>query len=147
MTTSTNGVVRPVPAAPEARPTPPNPEVLERARRRQFTASYKLRILEEADRCVVSGQLGVLLRREGLYSSHLAQWRRHRAEGSLAALAPQRRGQVASAIDPSEFARLRHDNERLTRQLATAETIIDIQKKVSTLFGLTLPSASDDGGR
>ena len=147
MTTSTNGVVRAVPAAPEARPTPPNPEVLERARRRQFTASYKLRILEEADRCVVSGQLGVLLRREGLYSSHLAQWRRHRAEGTLAALAPQRRGQVASAIDPSEFARLRHDNERLTRQLATAETIIDIQKKVSTLFGLTLPSISNDGGR
>ena len=145
--TSTNGVVRPVPAAPEARPTPPNPEVLERARRRQFTASYKLRILEEADRCVVSGQLGALLRREGLYSSHLAQWRRHRAEGTLAALAPQRRGQVASAIDPSEFARLRHDNERLTRQLATAETIIEIQKKVSILFGLTLPSASDDGGR
>jgi transposase len=95
----------------------------------------------------VSGQLGVLLRREGLYSSHLAQWRRHRAEGTLAALAPQRRGQPVSTIDPTEFARLRQDNERLVRQLATAETIIDIQKKVSTLFGLTLPSASNDGGR
>lgn len=145
--TSTNGVVRPVPAAPEARPMPPDPEVLERARRRQFSASYKLRILEEADRCVVPGQLGVLLRREGLYSSHLAQWRRHRAEGTLAALAPRRRGPPAPPIDPSEVARLRQDNERLARQLATAETIIEIQKKVSTLFGLTLPSASNDGGR
>jgi len=147
MMTSTNGVVRPVTAAPEARPTPPNPEVLERARRRQFSASYKLRILEEADQCVVPGQLGSLLRREGLYSSHLAQWRRHRAEGTLAALAPRRRGQRASAIDPSEVTRLRQDNERLARQLATAETIIEIQKKVSTLFGLTLPNASNDAGR
>jgi transposase len=139
--------VQPVPAAPEARPTPPNPEVLERARRRQFTASYKLRIVEEADRCVVDGQLGILLRREGLYSSHLAQWRRHRAEGTLAALAPQRRGHPATPINPAEVARLRQDNERLARQLATAETIIEIQKKVSTLFGLTLPSATNDGGR
>jgi transposase len=145
--TSTNGVVRPVPAAPEARPTPPDPEVLERARRRQFSASYKLRILEEADQCVVPGQLGGLLRREGLYSSHLAQWRRHRAEGTLAALAPRRRGHPAPPIDPREVARLRQDNERLVRQLATAETIIEIQKKVSTLFGLTLPNASNDAGR
>ena len=145
MMTSTNGVVRPVPAAPEARPTPPDPEVLERARRRQFSASYKLRILEEADRCVVSGQLGTLLRREGLYSSLLAQWRRHRAEGIRAALTPQRRGHPTVAIDPSEFARLRQDNERLVRELATAEMILDIQKKVSTLFGLTQSSATNGG--
>jgi hypothetical protein len=87
------------------------------------------------------------LRREGLYSSHLAEWRRHRAQGTLAALAPHRRGQPASPIDPAEFARLRHENERLARQLATAETIIEIQKKVSTLFGLTQPSTNDDGAR
>src|SRR5260370_18720641 len=129
MMTSTNGVVRPVTAAPEARPTPPNPEVLERARRRQFSASYKLRILEEADQCVVPGQLGSLLRREGLYSSHLAQWRRHRAEGTLAALAPRRRGHPMTPIDPAEVTRLRQDNERLTRQLPAAQAIIDIQKK------------------
>jgi transposase len=147
MMTSTNGVVQPVPAAPEARPTPPDPEVLERAHRRQFTASYKLRILEEADRCVVSGQLGTLLRREGLYSSHLAEWRRHRAQGTLAALEPQRRGQPTVAIDPTEFARLRQDNDRLASQLATAEMIIEIQKKVSTLFGLTQPSANSGGPR
>src|SRR6266849_2107116 len=145
MMTSTNGVVSGVRSESGARPPPPDPEVLERARRRQFTASYKLRILEEADRCGVVGQLGILLRREGLYSSHLAQWRRHRAEGTLAALAPQRRGHPATPIDPADVARLRQDNERLTRQLATAETIIEIQKKVSTLFGLTLPSASKDG--
>src|SRR5258708_4504615 len=126
------------------RSRPPNPEVLERARRRQFSASYKLRILEEADQCVVPGQLGSLLRREGLYSSHLAQWRRHRAEGTLAALAPRRRGQRASAIDPSEVTRLRQDNERLARQLAAADTIIVIQKKDSTLFGFTRPNASND---
>ena len=143
--TTTNGVVSGVRSESETRPTPPDPEVLERARRRQFTASYKLRILEEADQCSVPGQLGALLRREGLYSSHLAAWRRHRAQGTLAALGPRRRGQAILAIDPADFARLRHENERLARQLATAETIIDIQKKVSTLFGLTQPSANDGG--
>jgi transposase-like protein len=143
--TTTNGVVSGVRSESETRPTPPDPEVLERARRRQFTASYKLRILEEADQCSVPGQLGVLLRREGLYSSHLAAWRRHRAQGTLAALGPRRRGQAILAIDPADFARLRHENERLARQLATAETIIEIQKKVSTLFGLTQPSANDGG--
>ena len=143
--TTTNGVVSGVRSESETRPTRPDPEVLERARRRQFTASYKLRILEEADQCSVPGQLGVLLRREGLYSSHLAAWRRHRAQGTLAALGPRRRGQAILAIDPADFARLRHENERLARQLATAETIIEIQKKVSTLFGLTQPSANDGG--
>lgn len=145
--TSTNGVVNTVRGESERQPTPPDPEVLERARRRQFTASYKLRILEEADRCTASGELGVLLRREGLYSSHLAEWRRHRAQGTLAALAPHRRGQPLPTIDPAEHARLRHENERLARQLAAAETIIEIQKKVSTLFGLTQVSPNDSGAR
>jgi transposase-like protein len=135
MMTSTNGVVQPVPAAPEARPTPPDPEVLERARRRQFTAAYKLRILEEADRSTLPGQLGILLRREGLSSSHLAEWRRHRAQGPLAGLRPQRRGQPAVAIDPTEVARLRQENEHLANQLATAEMIIEIQKKSRRSLG------------
>ena len=135
MMTSTNGVVSGVRSESEARPISPDPEVLERARRRQFTASYKLRILEEADRCSVSGQLGILLRREGLYSSHLAQWRRHRAQGTLAALAPHRRGQPTPSIDPTEQARLRHENERLACQLAAAETIIAIQKKSRRSLG------------
>jgi transposase len=143
--TTPNGVVSGGRSESATRPPPSDPEVLERARRRQFTASYKLRILEEADQCSLPGQLGALLRREGLYSSHLAEWRRHRAQGTLAALGPRRRGQAPPAIDPADFARLRHENERLTRQLATAETIIEIQKKVSTLFGLTPPSVNDGG--
>jgi transposase-like protein len=121
-------------------PTPPNPEVVERARRRQFSASYKLGILEEADRCTVPGQLGALLRREGLYSSHLAEWRRQRAAGTLAALAPRRRGRPAVAASATELARLRAENERLTQRLEAAEAIIEVQKKVSSLLGLIQPS-------
>jgi transposase-like protein len=137
-----NGVVQPAELRPSS--APPDPEVPERARRRQFTASYKLRILEEADACRASGQLGALLRREGLYSSHLVDWRRQRAAGALAALAPRRRGRPAQSAAAGELVRLRAENERLTRQLAAAETIIEIQKKVSTLLGMTQPS---DGGR
>ena len=145
--TSINGLVSTIRGESEVPPPSPDPEVVERARRRQFTASYKLRILEEADQCSVPGQLGQLFRREGLYSSHLAEWRRHRAQGTLAALGPRRRGPATSTIDPAEFARLRQENERLARQLAAAETIIEIQKKVALLFGLTQPSANDSGAR
>jgi transposase-like protein len=82
---ATNGVVDAVPADHQPRPAPPDPEVPERARRRQFTGAYKLRILEEAAACCAPGQVGALLRREGLYSSHLVDWRRQRAAGTLAA--------------------------------------------------------------
>lgn len=143
--TGPNGIVEAVPAASTSGPCPPDPEVPERARRRQFTAAYKLRILEEADACSAPGQLGALLRREGLYSSHLAEWRRHRAQGTLAALAPRRRGRPAAVVPAAELARLRQENEQLTRQLAAAEAIIEIQKKVSALLGLTRPS--DDATR
>ncbi len=145
--TGTNGVVPAGPCEQGVRPTPPDPEVVERARRRQFTAAYKLRILEEADECCAPGQLGALLRREGLYSSHLADWRRHRAAGTLSALAPRRRGRPATPAHQGELTRLRHENERLTRQLAAAEAIVEIQKKVSALFGLTQPSAEARGSR
>ncbi len=138
--TGSNGVVEAVPAGGMPHPTPPNPEVVERARRRQFSASYKLGILEEADRCTVPGQLGALLRREGLYSSHLAEWRRQRAAGTLAALAPRRRGRPAVAASATELARLRAENERLTQRLEAAEAIIEVQKKVSSLLGLIQPS-------
>ena len=93
------------------------------------------------------GQLGALLRREGLSSSYLAEWRRHRAQGTLAALVPQRRGRPVASAPVAELARLRQDNERLTRQLAAAEAIIEIQKKVSLLLGLTQPSAESRGPR
>jgi transposase-like protein len=120
--------------------SPPNPEVVAHARRRQFTAAYKLRILREADACE-PGQIGALLRREGLYSSHLTHWRQQRDRGLLAALAPHRRGRPARAASEQELARLRQENERLTQKLAAAETVIDIQKKVSALLGLTSPAA------
>jgi transposase-like protein len=109
-----------------------------RARRRQFTVAYKLRILHEADHCAI-GALSALLRREGLYSSHLANWRQQRVAGTLAALAPQRRGRPATSTTERELARLREENARLARKLAAAETVIEVQKKVATLLGLTLP--------
>jgi transposase len=143
--TATNGVVGVVPAERGTATERPDPEVPERARRRQFTAAYKLRILEEAAACSAPGQVGALLRRAGLYSSHLVDWRRQRAAGTLAALAPRRRGRPAEPASAAELARLTHENERLSRQLATAEAIIEIQKKVSSLLGLTQPS--DDAGR
>jgi len=120
----------------------PNPEVLDQARRRTLPASYKLRILCEADGCA-PGELGALLRREGLYSSQLATWRKQRKAGTLTALAPHRRGRppIISA-EAATLAAVRSENERLTRQLAAAEAIIDIQKKVSSLLALTLPSTT-----
>lgn len=142
-----NGVVDAVPAPPHDRTGPPDPEVPERAHRRHFSADYKLRMLEEADRCSAPGQLGALLRREGLYSSHLTDWRRQRAQGTLAALAPHRRGRPPTSASVTEIARLRQDNERLAQKLAAAEAIIEIQKKVATLLGLTRPSGDDERSR
>lgn len=136
----TNGVVNAVPATRGSRPTPPDPEVPERAHRRQFTAAYKLQILAEADACSAPGQLGALLRREGLYSSHLSEWRRLRSQGTLAALAPHQRGRPTAPVNAAELTHLRQENERLTRQLAAAEAVIEIQKKVSALLALTQPS-------
>jgi transposase len=145
--TGRNGAVVAVPTAEAPHAMPPNPEVVERARRRQFSASYKLRILEEADACTAPGQLGALLRREGLYSSHLTEWRRHRAAGTLASLAPRRRGRPPVSAAEAELARLRAENERLACRLEAAEAIIEVQKKVSALLGLTQPSAESGGRR
>lgn len=125
-------------------PPSPDPELVQRAHRRQFTASYKLRILEEADACK-EGEVGALLRREALYSSHLTAWRRQRQQGVLSAFQP-RRGRPPKDPAATELARLRSENERLTRKLAVAETIIEVQKKVSALLGITLGS-SEQGGK
>ena len=123
------------------------PEVPEKANRRRFEAAYKLRILEEADKLTESGQLGELLRREGLYSSHLSSWRRQRDEGSLAGLAPKQRGRKAKRKDPltQENEKLRRENQRLAERLRQAETIIDVQKKVSEMLGIPLKSPDDEG--
>jgi transposase len=111
----------------------PDPQAVPKAERRRFSTEYKSRILAEADACTERGQIGALLRREGLYSSHLDKWRKQRAEGQLGA---QKRGRKA---DPRavEVTRLRQENERLQARLQQAETIIAVQKKLSELLGLT----------
>ena len=123
-----------------------NPEVPEKAKRRRFDAAYKLRILEEAERCIESGQLGELLRREGLYSSHLTTWRRQRDEGALQGLGPKKRGRKAKRKDPMalEVERLRRENQRLSERLRQAETIIEVQKKVSEMLGVSPTSQNDE---
>lgn len=115
----------------------PDPEVVPKAKRRQFTAQYKLRIVREADACTELGQIGELLRREGLYSSHLSKWRQQRARGQLQSLAPKKRGCKSQDPSAAELAQLRRENERLRVQLEQAEIIIDVQKKLAKLLGLT----------
>ena len=123
---------------------PPDPEVAERAARRRFTAEYKLRMLRQADACTGTGELGALLRREGLYSSHLTTWRRQREEGSLAALGPKKRGRPAAPASPlaRRVAELERENARLTQRLQQAETIITVQKKLSEALGIAPPSGA-----
>jgi len=115
--------------------------------RRRFTAEYKLRILSEADRATGRGQLGALLRREGLYSSHLTTWRKQRDEGTLAGLAPKRRGRKAAPNAPlvAENERLDRENRRLAEKLRQAETIIEVQKKLSELLGIPLSPPESNG--
>jgi transposase-like protein len=117
--------------------------VTERAKRRRFTAEYKLRILREADACKGDGDLGALLRREGLYSSHLATWRRQRDEIAKAGLKARKRGPKPKAVDP-RVKRLERENARLKRQLEQAETIIEFQKKLSKLLGISLKPPTGD---
>jgi transposase-like protein len=112
---------------------PPDPEVLERPKRRQFSASYKLRILEQADRCA-SGELGALLRREGLYSSHLTAWRREREKGALAALSRRRGRKAKRSLEQREIERLERENERLRQELEKAQAIIAVQEKVAAML-------------
>ena len=120
---------------------PPDPEVAEKPVRRRFTAEYKRRVLEEADACTEPGQLGALLRREGLYSSHLTTWRNQREQGTLAGLQPKRRGPKSKRSDPVVA-----ENERLSKRLRQAETIIEIQKRASEILGISLdrPESDDD---
>jgi transposase len=119
----------------------PDPAVAEKPVRRRFTAEYKIRVLREADRCTEPGQLGALLRREGLYSSHLSTWRQQRDAGTLAGLTPKRRGPKPNADAPliAENQRLSRENQRLTAKLRQAETIIEVQKKLSEILGIPLP--------
>ena len=125
----------------------PDPAVSEKSVRRRFAAEYKLRILHEADRCTASGQLGALLRREGLYSSLLSTWRRQRDQGTLAGLTPKRRGRKANPNTPliAENERLKRETQRLAAKLRQAETIIEVQKKLSEMLGIPLPPSDSSG--
>lgn len=122
----------------------PNTEVVAKAKRRQYTAEYKLRILRELDDSQGIGETGALLRREGLYSSHLTNWRRQRERGELDGLAPQKRGPKP---DPQavELARLQRENERLRERLRKAELIIEVQKKVAQMLGAPIEEYNPDG--
>ena len=119
----------------------PDPEVAAKPTRRQFSAEYRLRILEEADRCTRPGEIGRLLRREGLYSSHLSAWRKKaRRNGSLKALRPKKRGAKPAEPNPlsGKVRQLEAKVARLEKELATAHTILDVQEKVAGLLGLNL---------
>jgi transposase-like protein len=115
----------------------PSPEVPEKAKRRQFGPEYKLRVLRQADECRGEGQMGALLRREGLYSSHLGTWRRQRETGALAGMRARKRGPKGRNEDPRVKQQAR-EIVRLQRRLQQAETIIDIQKKVAGILGIPL---------
>lgn len=121
----------------------PDPEVVAQPKRRRFTAEYKLRILREADRCKGTGEIGALLRREGLYSSHLVLWRRQREEAAQAQLKARKRGRKSKAQDP-RVKQLEREKARLERRLKHAETIIEIQKKVHELLGIPLKNLDSD---
>lgn len=119
----------------------PDPEAIAQPKRRTFTAEYKQRILEEAEAAATTrGGVGTLLRREGLYSSHLVSWRRERDQGIREALAPRKRG-PRSAPNPlaEENQKLRREVGQLTERLRKAEIIIDVQKKVAALLGHPIP--------
>jgi len=133
-------------AGADLRPVPrPDPELVAKPRRRTFDAAYKRRILEEADSASFSGSIAALLRREGLYSSHLTAWRREREAGIRDALTPSKRGPKPSRHPlQDEYDKLLRQNARLTEQLRKAEIIIDVQKKVAALLGRTLPTIDPD---
>ncbi len=118
----------------------PDPEVLAKPKRRRFTAEYRLRILEEVDRCTGAGEVGQLLRREGLYSSHLANWRKARREGSLRGLRSKKRGAKPKASNPLEpkVLELEAKVARLEKDLHKAHTFLDVQEKVAGLLGFDL---------
>jgi transposase-like protein len=123
----------------------PEIQVRDRPVRRRFSAEYKRSILRQADACKVLGEVGALLRREGLYSSHLSSWRSARDRGELEALAPKSRGPEKAVVDPRDkrISTLARENERLNARLERAEAVIELQKKVSHLLEIALPQ--DDG--
>jgi transposase len=125
----------------------PDPEVAAKPKRRRFTADYKRSIVEQAEAGQDAGAIGSLLRREGLYSSHLSTWRRQSRQGELAALSPQKRGRKIT-VSPllEENRKLVATNARLQKRLENAELIIDVQKKLAALLGRPIPDTPIDEG-
>lgn len=121
----------------------------ERPKRRTFVAKYKLRILQETDEALASGEeggVGEVLRREGLYSSHLTTWRRERDEGQLAGLTPKKRGRKPKPHNPlaEEYARLQREFEKVKHELFKANAVIEVQRKVAALLGEALPAPTEE---
>ena len=124
-----------------------NPEVVEKAARRRFAATYKAKILAEADLCTARGQIGLLLRREGLYSSHLRTWRRQRDEATVSSLEGSQRGRKPkNDTNAQELERLNRENRRLSERLRQAETIIDVQKKVCEMLAIPIAQQNENDG-
>jgi len=123
----------------------PDPQVAATGKRRQFPGAEKRRILDAADRCTKPGELGALLRREGIYSSMLATWRKQRAQAQEVALQARPRGRKADPVlaETRKLEQLQRDNDRLRRRLAQAHMVIEVQKKLCTLLGL--PTAQEPG--
>ena len=121
----------------------PNTEVVAKAKRKRFTAAEKLRILREVEACRGSGEIGALLRREGIYSSYLTTWRKQRELGELDGLSPHKRGPKPNS-EAIELVKLRREHERLQARMRRAELIIDVQKKVAQMLGETLASPELD---
>jgi transposase-like protein len=121
----------------------PNTEVVAKAKRKRFTATEKLRILREVEACRGSGEVGALLRREGIYSSYLTTWRKQRELGELDGLSPHKRGPKPNP-EAIELVKLRREHERLQERMRRAELIIDVQKKVARMLGETIESPELD---
>jgi transposase len=121
-------------------------EVTGKAQRRRFTAEYKRKVLKEAEGCGKPGELGALLRREGLYTSHLSAWRKARARGELAGLTPRRRGPKPRKPDPNakRVLELEREVRRLRARAERAEALVDVQKKLSQLLGIELPESNGE---
>ena len=131
--------------SPNGNPSPPNPEVVEKPQRRRFTKAYKLDILSQVEACSGAGQIGALLRREGLYSSHLANWRFQCSQGLLDNSATKKRASKPTNHHAVRVNQLERENARLKARLRQTELILDIQKKASEIMGIPLKALGNGG--
>lgn len=124
---------------------PQDTEVVAKAKRRSFTAKYKREVVRKAEACKAPGEIGALLRREGLYSSLLTVWRREVEQRELVALAPKKRGPKVQAVEPAvqELATLRRENTLLQARAERAELLVEVQKKLSQILGVELPTIDE----